>query len=121
MKGFAGPPGKTHSASLYVGHFWMGGVFAVVGYLASELGYQLNFWEAPGVWGAPGRSSTVWGLLRYILPPLGFAVGVALNAALEHRMRRGTRAVRIGITVVAVLLLVVTLVLGIRHGMQTLG
>ncbi len=114
-------PSKSHLAGLYFSYFWMGSVLAMVGSLISEFGYQMNFWEAPGIWGQPGKESTVWGPSQYIFPFLGFAFGLILNAVLEHRMRSKAQSVRIGITVLASLLLIVTLMLSTWHGWQTLG
>jgi hypothetical protein len=114
-------PSKSHLASHYFGYFWMASVLAIVGYLISEFGYQLNFWAAPGIWGQPGKDSTIWGPLQYIFPLSGFALGIVLNANLEHRLRVRARSVRVGIAVLASLLLIVTLMLSAWHGMQTLG
>jgi len=112
---------KPHLASFYFGYFWMGSVLAIVGYLISEFGYQLNFREAPGIWGQPGKPSTMWGRLQYIFPPLGFAFGVVFNAVLEYRMRSKAQSVRIGITVLSSFLLIVTFILSTRHSWETLG
>lgn len=114
-------PSKSHLAGHYFGYLWMASVLAIVGYLVSEFGYQLNFWKAPGIWGQPGKDSTLWGPLEYILPLAGFALGIVLNANLEHRLRVKARSVRVGITVSASLLLIVTLLLSAWHAMQTLG
>lgn len=114
-------PSKSPFASLYFGYFWMGSVLAIVGYLISEFGYQLSFWDAPGIWGQPGKLSTIWGRLQYILPPLGFAFGVALNAVLEQRMQSKAQSVRVGITVLASLLLIATFILSAKHSWETMG
>ena len=114
-------PSKPHLASICFGYLWVASVLAIVGSLILAFGYQLNFWEAPGIWGAPGKDSTIWGRLQYIFPLSGFAIGVILNAILEHRMQSRARSVRVGIAVLASLLLVVTLMLSAWHGMQTLG
>jgi hypothetical protein len=114
-------PSKSHLASIYFGYFFMASVLAIVGYLISEFGYHLNFWEAPGIWGAPGKDSTIWGPLQYIFPLSGFALGIVFNAILEHRMRSKALSVRVGVVVLASLLLTVTLMLSAWHGMQTLG
>jgi hypothetical protein len=114
-------PARSPMAGLYFGYFWVAGVLAIAGYLVSEFGYQLNFWLAPGIWGQPGKESTVWGPMGIIFPACGFAIGLALNALLEHRLRRKGRPVRIGIALAASLLLVATLLLSAWHGMQTLG
>ncbi len=114
-------PSKSHLAGRYFGYLWMASVLAIVGNLAAEFGYQLDFWQAPGIWGQPGKDATIWDPLQYILPFLGFALGIALNANLEHRWRARARSVRIGIAVSASLFLIVTLMLSAWHGMQTLG
>lgn len=114
-------PSKSHLASFYFGYFWMGSVLAIIGYFISEFGYQLNFWEAPGIWGQPGKSSTIWGRLQYIFPPLGFAFGVVFNSVLEHRMRSKAQSVRVGTTVLAFLLLIVVFILSARNSWETLG
>lgn len=114
-------PARAPLAGLYFGYFWMASVLAMVGYLVSEFGYQLNFWQAPGIWGQPGKASTVWGPMETIGLPAGFAAGMGINALLEGRWRRWSRPVRIGIAIAASLLLVATLLLSAWHGMQTLG
>ena len=112
---------NSQSASFYYGYFWTGSMLAILGFSISELGYQLNFWDAPGIWGAPGKHSTVWGPLQYALPPLGFALGAALNAMLEQHIQKKAHAVRIIITFVVSLLLLATYILGAKHGWETMG
>ncbi len=114
-------PSRAHLTLSYSRYLWMGSVLAAVGYLAMEFGYQLNFWEAPGIWGAPGKSATVWGQLQYVASPLGFALGIALNAVLEQRMPNRAQAVRVGVTVVSFLFFLLTFVLSAKHGWETLG
>jgi hypothetical protein len=114
-------PAKSHMTGYYFGYFWMASILAIVGYLISEFGYHLNFWKAPGIWGAPGKESTLWNPLQYFLSITGLAVGLALNAILEHRWQKEARSLRIGIAVSAALLLIVTLAFSAWHAMQTLG
>lgn len=114
-------PSKSHLTSHYFGYLWMACVLAIAGYLMSEFGYHLDFWAAPGIWGQPGKESTIWGLLQYVLPPLGIVAGVVLNANLEPQWGVRARFVRVGVVVLSSLLLIVTLMLSAWHGMQTLG
>ena len=114
-------PSKSRLANYYFGYFWIASTLAIIGFLITEFGYQLDFWKAPGIWGAPGKESTLWGTLQIVFAISGFALGILLNAFLEHRMESKAKSIRIFINVLGSLLLIATIMLSAWHGMQTLG
>ena len=114
-------PSKVNLTDYYVRNFWLASIFGIIGYLMAELGYQLFFWQAPGIWGAQGRTSTAWGKLQYVLPIVAFPIGLWLNTVLEHRFQERSRTIWIAVIGIGALLLIATLSLGAWHGLETIG
>ncbi len=114
-------PSQSHRAQYFFGFVLVGSLLAFDGYLVAELGYQLHFWDAPGIWGAPGKPDTVWGRIEYALPLAGLVLGVLLNTAFEFRIPGKAGTARIIVIAISSMLFVVTELLGARNAWQTLG
>lgn len=114
-------PTKKYLVNFYFNYLWVGCLLALVGFLIIELEYQMHFWEAPGIWGAPGKNSTLWGFLQYIYPPLGFMLGLALNTIIERHIPKSAMSVRYLITIFSSFFLILTIIVSAINAFETIG
>ncbi len=105
----------------HFGLFFTGTMMALAGYWLSELGYQMNFWEAPGVWDAPGKESTIWYIMQYVLVPLGFISGILMDRMLERTYGERTWSIRIKLAVLIGVLIIATIGLLTHNSLETMG
>lgn len=112
---------SKENVNQYFSLFFTGTVVALAVFWLCELGYQMNFWKAPGIWGAPGKEDTGWFWMQIVLVPLGFAAGRYLDRIMERKYREGTWFVRIELAILVVILIIATINIMSYNDIQTMG